>query len=148
MSKKAPSHIELNGFWPYQVTVLADQISRYTMSVVREESNLNQSQWRVLAAVVDQPGRTAAEVTAITPMDKTIVSRAVNSLIDAGHIKKTPNEKDRRRLSLETTQSGLKLYEKIASRLNERLVRSFSTETSPEDFVITLKNYSKVMQLL
>ena len=148
MSKKAPSHIELNGFWPYQVTVLADQISRYTMSVVREEANLNQSQWRVLAAVVDQPGRTAAEVTAITPMDKTIVSRAVNSLIDAGHIKKTQNEKDRRRLSLETTQSGLKLYEKIASRLNERLVRSFSTETSPEHFVITLKNYSKVMHLL
>jgi len=148
MSKKAPFHIELNSFWPYQVTVLADQISRYTMSVVREEANLNQSQWRVLAAVVDQPGRTAAEVTAITPMDKTIVSRAVNSLIDAGHIKKTQNEKDRRRLSLETTQSGLKLYEKIASRLNERLVRSFSTETSPEHFVITLKNYSKVMHLL
>jgi len=80
MIKKGNTHIELDHFWPYQVVVLADQISRYTVSIVKAEAGLNSSQWRVLAAVADKPGRTAAEVTTVTPMDKTIVSRAVNSL--------------------------------------------------------------------
>jgi len=51
MDEKSTAHIELENFWPYQVVVLADQISRHTLSVVREQSGLNLSQWRVLAAV-------------------------------------------------------------------------------------------------
>lgn len=148
MSSKLSPHIELDGFWPYQVTVLADQISRYTMSIVRAEADLNQSQWRVLAAVVDQPGRTAAEVTAVTPMDKTIVSRAVSSLIESGHIKKTPKDTDKRRLSLEATPSGTKIYERIATRLNEAMIKSLTAGTSTEDFVATLKEFSAKMQAL
>ena len=46
-----PLAIHLDDFWAYQVVVLADQVSRYTMDVVRTEADLNQSQWRVLAAV-------------------------------------------------------------------------------------------------
>lgn len=148
MTKDTASHIELDAFWPYHVTVLADHISRYTLSIVRAEAELNQSQWRVLAAVVDKPGRSAAEVTAITPMDKTIVSRAVSSLLDSGHIKKTPSTTDKRRLALEATPSGLKIYKRIATRLNEVLAHSFSSKTSQQDFVATLKAYTAKMNEL
>jgi len=51
MDSSASSPIRLDDFWAYQVVVLADQVSRHTMEVVRTEANLNQSQWRVLAAV-------------------------------------------------------------------------------------------------
>ncbi len=136
------AHIDLSTFWPYQVVVLADQISRYTLDVVRAEAGLNQSQWRVLAAVADKPGRTAAEVTAVTPMDKTIVSRAVSSLIEGGLIKKTPSKDDKRRASLAMTALGKEKYEIIAAKLTKTMVTDFEGDTSSEAFVRALKEFS------
>jgi DNA-binding MarR family transcriptional regulator len=145
MQNDATPNIDLSTFWPYQVVVLADQISRYTLEVVRAEAGLNQSQWRVLAAIADKPGRTAAEVTAVTPMDKTIVSRAVSSLIDNGLVKKTPNKDDKRRASLAMTATGRKHYEVIASKLNQTMVNAFKDGTSSKEFVKTLKEFSNRM---
>jgi len=145
MSKKPKSHITLDDFWPYQAVVLADQISRYTLSVVRAEANLNLSQWRVLAAVAEEPGRTAAQVTAITPMDKTIVSRAVSSLLEAGLVKKSSDNTDKRRSSLSATPSGLVIYETIAHILNTGMVSSLDSGISPKEFTEMLKTFSQKM---
>jgi len=145
MSKKPKSHITLDDFWPYQAVVLADQISRYTLSVVRAEANLNLSQWRVLAAVAEEPGRTAAQVTAITPMDKTIVSRAVSSLLEAGLVKKSSDNTDKRRSSLSATPSGLVIYETIAHILNNGMVSSLDSGISPKEFTEMLKTFSQKM---
>jgi len=142
------SHIALDDFWPYQVVVLADQISRHTLSVVKAQADLNLSQWRVLAAVAEQPGRTAAEVTAITPMDKTIVSRAVSSLIESGLISKISDASDKRRSSLSATKAGRNIYAKVAAHLNTALVDEAAQGASPQDFTRMLKAYSeKVRQL-
>jgi len=145
MSKKPKSHITLDGFWPYQAVVLADQISRYTLSIVRAEANLNLSQWRVLAAVAEEPGRTAAQITAITPMDKTIVSRAVSSLLEAGLVKKSSDNTDKRRSSLSATPSGLVIYETIAHILNTGMVSSLDSGISPKEFTEMLKTFSQKM---
>ena len=77
----------------YQVTVLADQIARRTSSVVKRYE-LNLSQWRVLAAVADKPGRTSAEVVTITPMDKGIVSRATKALLTMGLLTRVASQSD------------------------------------------------------
>ena len=146
MSKKTPL-ITLDDFWPYQAVVLADQISRYTMSVVRVEADLNLSQWRVLAAVAEKSGRSAAEVTALTPMDKTIVSRAVSSLISLGLISKIPDASDKRRSSLSTTDSGRAIYEKVAARLNASLLKTDGTP-SPKEFTQMLKSFSQKMDAI
>lgn len=146
MSKKTPL-ITLDDFWPYQAVVLADQISRYTMSVVRVEADLNLSQWRVLAAVAEKSGRSAAEVTALTPMDKTIVSRAVSSLISLGLISKIPDASDKRRSSLSTTDSGRAIYEKVAARLNASLLKTDGTK-SPKEFTQMLKSFSQKMDAI
>ena len=143
MENSTPSRIGLDNFWAYQVVVLADQVSRYTMNVVRTEANLNQSQWRVLAAVADKPGRSAAEVTAVTPMDKTIVSRAVATLIKEGLIKRTPSEDDKRIGALEMTALGSDRYalisEKLAGTLNAPILNGASTE----DFNTSVKHFRK-----
>ena len=148
MRKDSNSHIDLTHFWPYQTVVLADQISRYTLEVVRAEAGLNQSQWRVLAAVADKPGRTAAEVTSVTPMDKTIVSRAVHSLIESGLIKKTPNIDDKRRSSLEMTTLGQECYTIIAKKLNETMMQPFSDKDALEAFVAMLEEFQNRMALI
>lgn len=145
MSVDKTTHIELESFWPYQVIVLADQISRYTLEVVRSEADINQSQWRVLAAIADKPGRTAGEVTVVTPMDKTIVSRAVSSLIEQGLVEKTPSQGDKRRSTLETTTAGMETYRTIAAKLTSTLIESDDPEVKPEDFVKMLKVFSSRM---
>lgn len=142
------THIELETFWPYRAVVLADQISRYTLGVAREEAGLNLSQWRVLAAVAEKPGRTSAEVAAITPMDKTIVSRAVSSLIENSLIQKTTDASDKRRLSLSPTKTGRDIYKSVATRLNKAIVDEFGDDVSAASFTQTLSRFSEFMETL
>ena len=145
---KTTSHITLDDFWPYQAVVLADHISRHTLGIIKSEADLNLSQWRVLAAVAEKSGRSAAEVTAITPMDKTIVSRAVSSLITIGLITKVADAADKRRSSLSTTQDGKAIYEKIAKRLNAALIDSADDNLADREFTLMLKAFSEKMSRL
>jgi len=144
----ASSPINLDSFWAYQVVVLADQVSRYTMEVVRTEADLNQSQWRVLAAVADKSGRSAADVTAVTPMDKTIVSRAVASLIKDGLIKRTPSAEDKRRAVLEMTKIGAERYALISKKLAETLNAERLDKQSTTKLTTDLKHFSAYMSAL
>ena len=145
---KTNAHITLEDFWPYQAVVLADQISRYTLSVVRTEAELNLSQWRVLAAIAEEPGRTAAQVTAITPMDKTIVSRAVSSLLALELVTKISDSSDKRRSSLSVTANGKTIYENVASRLNAELMDGTKSELPPKEFTLMLKAFSEKLNTL
>ncbi|MEL7296826.1 MAG: MarR family winged helix-turn-helix transcriptional regulator [Pseudomonadota bacterium] len=140
MKQQDPAHISLQQFWPYQVTVLADQVARYTMQHVRAVANFNQSQWRVLAAVADKPGSTAAQVTEITPMDKTLVSRAVSSLIASGHITRTLDTGDRRRSALALTELGQSCYRTIAVRLNSALAAKFGDDAELDMLLKLVQN--------
>lgn len=148
MDKNAPSKISLETFWPYQIVVLADRISRNTARVAKAEAGLNLSQWRVLAAAADKPGRTAAQVTAVTPMDKTIVSRAVRSLIDGGLLEKSQAGDDKRRLILRVTPAGLCAYGRIAARLNASLSSPNKAEPLPDDFIDAVKTLTAHMKNL
>ncbi len=148
MSKSSPTRISLDNFWAYQVVVLADQVSRHTLDIVRTEANLNQSQWRVLAAVADRPGRSSAEVTAVTPMDKTIVSRAVASLIKGGFIKRTASRDDKRIGALEMTELGIQRYDLISSKLAETLNASVLDGASTAEFNTAVKHFQDYMKKL
>lgn len=137
--------LKLDSFWAYRVVALADTISRYTLSVAKEVGGLNLSQWRVLAAVAEKSGRSAAEVVAVTPMDKTIVSRAVASLIDDGLISKTPDAHDKRRAALSITPQGEVIYRKIAKRLKADVMDLSHEDVQGEDLAQTLKGFAAQM---
>ena len=61
-----PRVLELDTYWPYQIIVLAERLSRRTSTIVKQHG-LNLSQWRVLAAIAEVPGRSSVEVVSITP---------------------------------------------------------------------------------
>lgn len=109
--------LALDESWIYKVSVLADRVARRVGAVVQQASGLNLSQWRVLAAVADKPGRTSAEVVRITPMDKAIVSRAVRVLIDEGLLRREASQNDGRRSYLRLTDNGWTVYERIVLAL-------------------------------
>ena len=105
--------LELDQYWPYQIVVLADAISRRTAAIVRDQADLNLSQWRVLAAIAERPGRTANDVVRVTPMDKGIVSRATKALLEAGFVRREASQEDGRVSHLHLTRQGRDLYERL-----------------------------------
>ncbi|WP_339748088.1 MarR family winged helix-turn-helix transcriptional regulator [uncultured Maricaulis sp.] len=109
--------IKLGSYWPYQLTVLADRISRHTAAIVKQHGQLNLSQWRVMAAIAEQSGRTAAEVVTITPMDKGIVSRATKAMLAAGLVRREASQGDGRVSHLFLTEQGETLYQALMPRV-------------------------------
>ncbi|MEM7729604.1 MAG: MarR family winged helix-turn-helix transcriptional regulator [Pseudomonadota bacterium] len=110
-----PSSLERN--WLYKLAVLSDRIARHTGQVAARMADLNLSQWRVLVAIADRDGRFASEVVDLTPMDKGIVSRAVNHLVARGHLLRRPSPHDARRAHLHLTPEGLRVFELISGEL-------------------------------
>lgn len=117
MSDQNDPALSLQQYWPYKAAVLGDLVGRHTAQVLKQHGDLNLSQWRVLAAVGEAPGRMAHEVVAITPMDKGIVSRAVKTLIAKGLLHRDVDKQDRRRASLVPTALGQQVYSAIAASL-------------------------------
>lgn len=139
--------LTLSEFWPYQAAVLADLVAQHTMGIIRP-FDLNLSQWRVLAAIADNPGCLANDVVAITPMDKGIVSRAVTSLTERAFVTRTTDPQDKRRASLNLTKTGTSLY----SNISETLVTAIDAiPLGAENATILnegLKHYIEAMQAL
>lgn len=114
-----PGTLSLETSWSYKVTVLADLVARRVAAEVQRVSGLNLSQWRVLAAVADRPGRTSTEVVDITPMDKPIVSRAVRVLVERGFLRREASQEDGRRAFLMLTEAGEATYAQLVEALTE-----------------------------
>lgn len=110
----------LDEAWIYKVTVLADRVARRIAETVQGVSALNLSQWRVLAAVADTPGRTASQLVAVTPMDKGIVSRAVAALVADGLLARQASTSDARSAHLHLTPAGAAVYDAIIAALRAR----------------------------
>lgn len=111
--------LKLEDAWIYQISVLADKVARRVSDIVSEVSGLNLSQWRVIAAIADQPGLSGTQVAAITPMDKGIVSRATSRLVTDGLIERKASDKDGRLSHLYLTKRGMTEYRKIMNALSD-----------------------------
>lgn len=109
--------LELDRAWIYKVSVLADLVARRVGEAVTRVSALNLSQWRVIAALADEPGRTASQVVAVTPMDKAVVSRAVAAMVRDGFIERRASAADGRVSHLFLTPSGDAAYAAIVDEL-------------------------------
>ena len=122
-SKRPDRVLQLIEYWPYLITVLADRIARRTSRVVREYG-LNLSQWRVLAAVAEVPGRTSVEVVTVTPMDKGIVSRATKALLSMGLLRREASQLDGRISHLFLTDAGIELYRGVLPQVEDIIHRA------------------------
>ena len=108
---------KLDDNWLYKTSVLADLAARRVSDAIQSACDLNLSQWRVLVAVADRPGRTASEVVDVTPMDKGIVSRAVSVLVERDLLERRASAKDGRLSHLHLTAAGRETYRAVAEQL-------------------------------
>lgn len=128
----------------YKITVISDLIARRVTNIVASVGGLNLSQWRVLAAIGDQEGRTASQVVDMTPMDKGIVSRAVASLVTQGHLIRQASEQDGRVSHLYMTDGGRKTFTQIVEEL-ERTGATGETLLAQADQDVLLTSLDQII---
>lgn len=93
--------------------------------------NLTNLQHLVLEGLWYKQGMTAAQLGKFLILDKATLSGVLERMVKAGWIKKEPNEKDKRLLSIYTSQKADDLKEiliKERQKANEEILKAFSME--------------------
>lgn len=104
---------DLASFLPYQLSVVAQRVSKGFAERYRAEFGLTIPEWRVLAHLAQSGTVSVREIQARVDMDKSKVSRAAARLESAGLVEKRENEGDRRLLDMRLTPAGLALFARI-----------------------------------
>jgi DNA-binding MarR family transcriptional regulator len=107
------TRLQLDQFLPFRLSVLSNTVSSAIAAAYSKRFGLTIPEWRVLAVLADNPGLTAAEIAARTAMDKVAVSRAVNALLARRVLSRYTATNDRRRLHLELSEAGQKVYGEV-----------------------------------
>ncbi|MGB1299399.1 MAG: MarR family winged helix-turn-helix transcriptional regulator [Psychrobium sp.] len=125
-------HLDLENFFPYQFSILAQQMSEYIAQIYRQQYGLSRFEWRALAAIAQQSDITAKDIMQITRLDKMQVSRAIAKLSDSGYVTQIASQTDRRSSTLSLSKEGQALYEEIVPQVLTREQELLSHLTQQE----------------
>jgi DNA-binding MarR family transcriptional regulator len=115
-TKKDHHEFLLEEFLPYRLSLLSNTVSEGISATYRNQYGLSVTEWRIVAILGRFSELTASEVMDRGAMDKVPVSRAVNKLQEKGLVDRSPHNEDRRRLPLELTKTGRKMFREIVPK--------------------------------
>ena len=108
------SDFDLDAFLPYQLSVLAAQVSHGFAALYKQKFGITLPEWRVVAHLSHAGPVSVREIHQRVAMDKSKVSRAASRLEAAGYVSKQINEDDRRLVELELTGKGHAMINELA----------------------------------
>ena len=124
--------LELDGFIPYRLSVMQQEVSRVIAAAYAEKHGLMRHDWRVMAALGNDRPLSANEVCQNTNMDKVQVSRAIARLKRKGLVSQQQDSGDRRRSSLRLTGRGEGIYRDIVPAARAREAELLSALSATE----------------
>jgi DNA-binding MarR family transcriptional regulator len=110
------SSLDLDGFLPYRLDILAEAVSRALSRLYKDRYGLAVPEWRVLAHLGQYAPITAKAIAVHSRMHKTKVSRAVAELERLGFLARTGSNADRRAELLSLTAKGKAAYADLAPK--------------------------------
>jgi len=110
------SCFDLEEFLPYQLAVLADQVSRGFSALYRQRYGLSVAEWRVVAHLGQSGMVSVREIHRRAMLGKSQVSRAASKLERNGYITKAANPADGRLVSLALTERGKAMLADLAPK--------------------------------
>jgi len=114
----------LENFLPYQLSLLANRISKDFSKEYISRFKLNNAEWRIIAHLSQEnEAISIREIYSKVDLEKSKVSRAVSRLSSREILTKTVNLKDRRLVDLKLTKNGKKIIENIA-----KVAKDFESE--------------------
>jgi DNA-binding MarR family transcriptional regulator len=113
MSFLKSTNLTLDNFLPYVMNRMAENISAQLSVIYRDHYKLTVAQWRVIANLGQHQSLLAQDIVKFTDMEKTKISRAVNTLVDRGLVVGEQAVGDNRAKNLRLTAQGIDLYQAI-----------------------------------
>lgn len=130
-TERVNNPIELEGFLPYRLSILATEISQNFAHIYGDKFNLSIPEWRVLATLGQFGTVTARDICKHSRMHKTTVSRAVATMEKRGLLALRTNLNDMREVFLSMSEEGKRIYFEIvpmALQFEDRLCHSLTAE--------------------
>ncbi|SMG33834.1 MULTISPECIES: MarR family winged helix-turn-helix transcriptional regulator [unclassified Paracoccus (in: a-proteobacteria)] len=130
----------LDQFLPYRLSVAAAQISRRFAARYAAEAGLTVPEWRVLAHLYHSGAVSVRDINVRVNLDKSMVSRAASRLQEAGWVRKSENDTDRRLVVLELTAEGRALMTRltrVAEDFQAELLKELGSDAEGIDRALT-----------
>lgn len=113
MTKHRPPLLTLERYLPYRLSILSNLISSIIAQRYKDKFSLSVTEWRIMAVLGEYPGASADEVSAKTQTEKSIISRALQKLLQRHLVLREVDQSDRRRQNLTLTEMGRTVYQDI-----------------------------------
>lgn len=123
--------LNLNTFFPYQFSVLAQKITDFVAQIY-EDFGLTKIEWRVMATIGYHGEISARDICTFTRLDKMQVSRAISKLIQSNLLLQQISAKDRRKNLLRLTTKGNDLFQVIIPLVKTQETKIFEGLTENE----------------
>jgi len=116
--------IEPDDHAAFLIVSIANRVSVSASQAYMRCYGVGVMEWRVIGMLAGRPGATAKDIAQLSGLDKSAVSRAVNALIQVGHVAAGGDPDDNRRIRLQLTPTGQTLHDRIivASLAREELL--------------------------
>lgn len=109
-TKAGVEPLQLEGFLPYRLSVLATEVSQTLARAYGKRFGISIPEWRVLATLGQFGMMTARDIGSHSRMHKTTVSRAVSALEKRRLVIRRANRADLREAFLTLTDQGAAIY--------------------------------------
>jgi DNA-binding MarR family transcriptional regulator len=104
----------------YQCLLIASRFTRFLAPMWDQEFGLTPITWRAMAVIGRFGPLSAKELASYTSTDAFFASRAIEQLVNLEFVSRSPDPKDRRRVSLKLTRKGAVIrnrVEKVLARV-------------------------------
>ena len=128
--------LQLERYLPYRLSILSNRISALISEIYSDKFVLSITEWRIMAVLGEYPDVSADEVSLKTQIEKSILSRAINKLVQRKLLQREFDPLDRRRSMLRLTATGLSVYDEVVpvSYDYEKALVSCFTDAEREQF--------------
>ncbi len=122
---------------------LSNSLGLYSSRRYRQEFGVSLPEWRVMSIVASHDRTTARDVSRALATDKAWVGMTVKALAEQGHLTRSSDKEDSRRVLLSLTKQGRELHDAILTMACQRQKRLLAT--LPRDGI---KLFSACLDLL
>lgn len=125
MKKSRFTEFKLRSFLPFELYQASETQSQSFAKIYRDRYNLTRDEWRVFAHLGHGGTLSFTEISEISKLNKTTVSRAVFKLEKRDWISRSFDGVDRRIQHLSLTDHGIQIYKELSDEalvFNQRLI--------------------------
>ena len=112
-SVKGRKVIDLENYCSYYFIVIANRLSRGASALYREKFGVGVVEWRCMVMLAVEEGVSAARISEVSSINKSLVSRALAKLEKQEYVEDYHHSKKRKPRLMQFTAAGRDLYEKM-----------------------------------